>query len=168
VLGALFLWMNRNPATSAPPTDVERLYREQAGRLWRSLVAYCGDREMAADAVAEAFTLVMEQWGSIREPDRWVWRVAFRVATRELRRRRRAEVDVEPGQSHDLPEQSVDLVAALRRLSPNQRAAVVLHHYAGHPTKEVAAIIGSTAAAVRVHLLRGRRRLRDLLEERDD
>jgi DNA-directed RNA polymerase specialized sigma24 family protein len=40
---------------------------------------------------------------------------------------------------------------------------VVLHHGAGYPVREVAAIIGSTPAAVRVHLSRGRRRLRDLL-----
>jgi RNA polymerase sigma-70 factor (ECF subfamily) len=162
------MWMNGNPATSAPPTDAERLYREHAGRLWRSLVAYCGDPEMAADAVAETFTLVMERWGSIRNPDRWIWRVAFRLATQELRRRRRFGASAETSETRDLPERSIDLVLALRSLSPNQRGAVILHHYAGYPARDVAAILGSTAAAVRVHLMRGRRRLRDLLEERDD
>ena len=58
---------------------------------------------------------------------------------------------------------TVELIEALRRLPSKQRAAVILHHGAGHPVREVASIIGSTAAAVRVHLSRGRRRLRDLL-----
>jgi RNA polymerase sigma factor (sigma-70 family) len=60
------------------------------------------------------------------------------------------------------------LVAALARLSPNQRAALVLHYYAGYPTKEIARILGSSAATVRVHLSRGRKRLRLILEETDD
>jgi DNA-directed RNA polymerase specialized sigma24 family protein len=53
-------------------------------------------------------------------------------------------------------------------LSERQRAAVVLHDAAGYPSKEVARIIGSTEVAVRVHLVRGRRRLRELLKEDDD
>jgi len=40
---------------------------------------------------------------------------------------------------------------------------VVLHHAAGYPVNDVANLIGSTSPAVRVHLMRGRRRLRELL-----
>ena len=62
-----------------------------------------------------------------------------------------------------------DLVRALGHLSEKQRAAFVLYHYAGYPHAEVARIIGSTTAAVAVHLHRARGRLRDLLREgRDD
>ena len=53
-----------------------------------------------------------------------------------------------------------ELIGALSRLSPKQRACLVLHHYAGYPVKEVAAIVGSTTAAVKVHLSQGRKRLR--------
>ena len=35
--------------------EVERLYRTEGGRLWRAVMAYCGDREIANDAVAESF-----------------------------------------------------------------------------------------------------------------
>jgi DNA-directed RNA polymerase specialized sigma24 family protein len=51
---------------------------------------------------------------------------------------------------------------ALGALSERQRASVVLHDGAGYPAREVARIVGSTEAAVRVHLMRGRRRLREL------
>ena len=57
---------------------------------------------------------------------------------------------------------------ALKTLPPKQRGAVVLRYYAGYSIKETAAILDSTPAAVGVHLTRGRRRLRTLLEERDD
>ncbi len=69
--------------------------------------------------------------------------------------------------SDESPDRRLDLLAALSKLSPKQRGAVILHHYAGYPVKEVAAMLGSTSAAVRVHFVRGRKRLRELLEEHD-
>jgi RNA polymerase sigma-70 factor (ECF subfamily) len=60
-----------------------------------------------------------------------------------------------------------DLVVALAELSEKQRTAVVLHHAAGYPAREIAEILGSTTAAVHVHLSRARRRLRELLRTDD-
>lgn len=57
----------------------------------------------------------------------------------------------------------LDLIRALAQLSPSQRAAVVLHDYAGFRAREAADTVGSTEAAMRVHLMRGRRKLRLLL-----
>lgn len=70
-----------------------------------------------------------------------------------------------PRDIYEVPHEASELFDALRRLSPNQRAAVVLHHYAGYPVKDIASMIGSTPPAVRVHLSVGRKRLRTLLEE---
>jgi len=42
-------------ADLSPPGTVERLYREQGDRIWRALLGYAGDREIASDAEAEAF-----------------------------------------------------------------------------------------------------------------
>jgi RNA polymerase sigma factor (sigma-70 family) len=69
--------------------------------------------------------------------------------------------------SYEPPESAADVIEALERISPKQRAAVILHRYAGYPVKDVARIIGSTPAAVRVHLSAGRRRLRELLGDAD-
>jgi RNA polymerase sigma-70 factor (ECF subfamily) len=66
-----------------------------------------------------------------------------------------------------MPEPTVDIIRALRALSQKQRAAVVLHYYAGYSTRETAALIGSTPPAVGVHLQRARTRLRALLQEDD-
>jgi DNA-directed RNA polymerase specialized sigma24 family protein len=67
-----------------------------------------------------------------------------------------------------MEEPARDLVVALGALSERQRAAVVLHDAAGYRARDVAKIVGSSEAAVRVHLMRGRRRLRDLLKEDGD
>ena len=40
-----------------------------------------------------------------------------------------------------------------------------MHDYGGYDTREVASILGMSRATVRVHLSRGRRRLRELLED---
>ena len=45
---------------------------------------------------------------------------------------------------------------------------MVLRFYAGYETDEIARLLGSSRATVRVHLSRGRRRLRELLEEEDE
>jgi RNA polymerase sigma-70 factor (ECF subfamily) len=145
---------------------LERLYRAQGDRLWRSVLAYAGDPEVASDAVAEAFTQAVRRGDAIRDPERWLWRTAFRIAAGELVERRRRHVEV--GEvSYEMEEPARELVAALAVLSPKQRAAVVLHHAAGYPLREIAAILGSTVGSVKVHLLRGRRRLRELLEDDD-
>jgi DNA-directed RNA polymerase specialized sigma24 family protein len=65
------------------------------------------------------------------------------------------------------PEPLVDVLRALAELTMHQRTAVVLADYAGYPHAEIAKILGSTTAAVAVHVYRGRRRLRSLLEVND-
>jgi RNA polymerase sigma-70 factor (ECF subfamily) len=133
--------------------EIERLYREHRDRMWRAVFAFAGDREVANDAVSEAFTQALRRGDAIRSPERWIWRTAFRVAAGELKRRR-----VRPHEHgsavYEMDELASDLVTALRRLSEKQRAAV-------------AHILGSSPAAVHVQLSRGRKRLRELLETDD-
>src|SRR3954469_14018829 len=80
-------------AGGAVSTSVEEVYRRDHQRLWWSLLAYSGDREIASDAVAEAFARALRATDQIRDPAAWIWRVAFRVASAELRERgRRGEL----------------------------------------------------------------------------
>jgi len=66
-----------------------------------------------------------------------------------------------------MPEPAVDLIRALARLSPNQRAVAILHLYADYRTRDVARILGISQTTVRVHLSQARRRLRMMLEDGD-
>jgi RNA polymerase sigma-70 factor (ECF subfamily) len=148
-----------------PTNRFEQLYREHGDRLWRAVYGFTGDADLTDDAVAEAFTQAIRLADSIREPIRWIWRVAFRVAAGALKDRRRAVsgTEVEERREPEDLSTALDLERALATLSPNQRAAIVLHHYAGYRTREIADMIGSTPGAVRVHLTVGRRKLRRLL-----
>jgi DNA-directed RNA polymerase specialized sigma24 family protein len=152
------------------PVDLERVYREDGPRLQRAVLLFAGDRDVADDAVAEAFAQALVRGPELHDAKRWVWRVAFRIAAGALQQRRmeltRPHVAVEP--VIETPDVPVALMAALAKLTPKQRGAVVLFHLGGYPTREVARILDSTAAAVTVHLSVGRKRLRDLLEDRDD
>jgi predicted RNA polymerase sigma factor len=60
-----------------PDGAVERVWREQGARLWRSLVAFAGDGELASDAMAEAFAQALGRGDAVEAHDRWVWRASF-------------------------------------------------------------------------------------------
>jgi RNA polymerase sigma-70 factor (ECF subfamily) len=147
--------------------ELEGIYRQHGDRLWRAVLAFSGDREVASDAVAEAFAQALGRGDAIRRPLPWLWKAAFRIAAGELKSRGVNLDGRVRGASYEPAEPATDLLRALARLSAKQRASIVLHHYAGYPVKDVAAIIGSSAAAVRVHLSQGRKRLRGLLEDVD-
>jgi len=156
------------PADVSRSEEIERLYRERGDRMWRAILAFAGDPDVASDAVAEAFAQVLRRGDEVRDPERWVWRAAFLIASGELKERARGRVSgVADVGSYEMEEPARDLVLAPAALSEKQRAAVILHDAVGHPAKDVARIIGSTPAAVRAHLMRGRRRLRELLGDDD-
>jgi RNA polymerase sigma factor (sigma-70 family) len=150
--------------TGTPVAELELVYREQAPRLYRALLLYAGDREVASDAVAEAFAQALQRGDAIRSLERWIWKTAYRVAAGELGRRRSASGPAVEA-VYEISETPLLLSVAMRELSPMQRASVALHDFAGYTLREVAAITGSTASAVSVHLVRAHRKLRRHLEE---
>jgi len=143
---------------------LERLYRQQGRKLWWALLAYTGDREIANDASAEAFTRALSSQDTIRDPAAWVWRVAFTVASTELKRK---QPPLEGAGSYEIDERAGEVLAALRSLSRNQCAVVVLYYYADRPAKEIASTLGMSAATVSVHLHRARQRLKAILGDDD-
>jgi RNA polymerase sigma factor (sigma-70 family) len=145
----------------------DRAFREHGPKLWRSLLAFTGDPDLASDAMAEAYAQLLARGAAVEAHERWVWRAAFRIAAGELQDRRRRTADVDVVETYEMPEPALDLIRALGRLSPNQRAVAVLRLYVDLPTREVARILGITQATVRVHLSQARRRLRTVLEEPD-
>jgi RNA polymerase sigma-70 factor (ECF subfamily) len=161
--------VRRDARVTGTAEGLERICREEAPRLWRALVAYSGDPDIASDALAEAFAQALAAADRLRTPAGWIWHVAFRVTAGELKRRRAlTAMDCSPHPSYGLPEPLDDLMNALTSLSSNQRLAVVLHDYADRPTEEIARAMGTSRATVHVHLSQGRRRLRRLLEESNE
>ncbi len=147
---------------------LEGLYRRDGGKLWRALLLYSGDPEVASDAVAEAFAQAIRRGEAIRSPERWVWRTAFKIAAGELKNQGQSVSLDHEVEMNGAEEGLVELMACLRSLSNKQRSSLVLHDLAGYTHREIAHIIGSTPSAVSVHITRARGRLRrDLEDDRD-
>ena len=146
---------------------IEGIYREHGNRIWRALLAYSGDPEIASDATAEAFAQALSRGDDLRSPERWIWKAAFRIAAGQLKSSRREVALVQAG-SYELNGQDRELTDALKKLPTKQRGALVLFYYADRPIKEIARTLRSTGPAVRVHLSQGRKRLREMLEARHE
>ena len=148
-------------------TDIEALYRADGERLWRALYTYAGDREVASDAVAEAYAQLIRRGPAVRDPAAWVWRAAFRIARGALHKARQNQLGSLPEVDHLDAYVDQDLLTAVRQLPDGQRAAVILFYYADLPIRDIAARLDTNGLAVRANLSRGRRRLRQLLGDRD-
>ncbi len=146
--------------------SVEALYRADSTRLWRAVYAFAGDREIASDAVAEAYAQVLRRGDEVRDVQAWTWRAAFRIASGALKSRR-SDTPPLADRSADDRYADPDLMAALSRLPTGQRAAIVLFYYLDLPVAEIASRLGTNQLVVRTNLSRGRRRLRDLLGDND-
>jgi RNA polymerase sigma-70 factor, ECF subfamily len=151
-------------ADAVPRHDIESIYRSNAAQLARAVYAYVGGRRhLAEDAVAEAFARALEHVQEIRTPLPWIYTTALRVAARELQRERRPVPEMPDAVPGIDPLEIREVLEALATLTLNQRAAVVLHDQEGMTAPEIARLLGMSSATVRVHLFRGRKRLRELL-----
>ena len=136
----------------------------------------CGDADLAEEAVAAAWVIAWRKLGDLREPDRlrpWLVSIAANEARQAVRRRRRrgvvelAIVD-SPVASGDPAARAtdIDLINALARLDPDDRALLALRYVAGFDSSELARATGRSASGTRARLARLLGRLRT--ELRDD
>jgi RNA polymerase sigma-70 factor (ECF subfamily) len=153
----------------ADAADFDEFYLASRDRLALQVAALSGDPAEALDHVQEAFVRAWSNWDRIRtydDPEGWVRRVAYNRAISRWRRARRSILRADAGADRLVldPEQQ-EVIAALARLVPRQREAIVLHHLAGYPVEQVAARMNAPAGTVKSLLSRGRSRLAELLRE---
>ena len=127
------------------------------------------DRQRAEDVSQEAFAQLYSHWTKVagyQRPDAWVRRVAIRMAVRMAsREQRRPDLERVVAPPVEAKPQDVDLVRAVRLLPPQQRAAVALYYFEDRPLPEIAHILDCAEPTARVHLVKARRRLSELLGE---
>lgn len=139
------------------------------------LIRSCGDRlftlahrilrdvDRAEDALQDALVIAWRDLRGLRDPDQfdaWMTRVVTRVcisqAVRERRRTanlRALPVDGPAGPDDYLTLADRDqLERGFRRLTPEERAILVLHDYAGYPLVAIAGMLGVPAGTVRSRL----------------
>ena len=129
-----------------------------------------GNADVAQDAVQAAWPKAWKKLGSIRERDKlrpWLMAIAANEARQIMRQRiGRPVVEIEvadiaaPGSDPQSRSSGLDLDAALRRLSPDDRAILALRHVGGYDATEIGRVMGMPAATVRTRLARTVARLR--------
>lgn len=153
--------------------DYTAFFRAEFPAVVRTLTLILRDPARAEELTQDAFVQLLRHWPRVSDYDQpyaWVRRVAIRLAMRAVRRRRLISfVTLDVLAIAAAPAASrIDLSDAIGRLSGSQRAAIVLHYFEDRPVADVAAILGCAEATARVHLHRGRNRLRELLGEGRD
>ena len=141
---------------------VEAVYRSDHQRLWRSLVAYAGDADLAAEAEAEAFSQAVARGDDLTDPRAWIWRSAFRIAAGLLAERGRYLAN--PGDTAQVDSSLVEFLSMLGTLSDQQRAAVVLRYAGGLRPAEIAEVLDTSSGTIRVQLHRAHAHLRERME----
>jgi RNA polymerase sigma-70 factor (ECF subfamily) len=154
--------------------DFDRLYRSSFNRILYTLYGILGDRAAAEDCTHDAFVRAFKAWESWK-PDApaeaWLHRIAINVAYSHLRQRRMREVGElvrrlgrpEPGQDPAQIAEGSDLFRALRKLPPDQAAAVVLRHHHGYTNREIAFALGAPESTIASRLAKGKERIREAL-----
>ena len=133
------------------------------------------DSEKAEDATQEALVAAWRRLATLRDPDRfdaWMRRLLVHACYREAaqsRRRLHIETSVRPlaGSGPDpglaLADQD-QLERGFKRLSPEQRALIVLHFYLGLPMQETAEAVGLPVGTVKSRLSRATQQMRAALD----
>ncbi len=148
------------------------------GPLHRVAGLILRDEDAAADAVQDALTSAWLHIRAVRDPDRfeaWLHRLTVHASYREARRRRGRVVEIGVAQVN-MPDGS-DAVGAVdardqpergfRRLNPQQRAVLVVHHYLELSDTEAAAVLGIPVGTVKSRLNRATMALRAAIEADD-
>jgi RNA polymerase sigma-70 factor, ECF subfamily len=71
------------------PTDIEKIFRDEAGRAMATLIRLVGDFDLAEDALQDAFAAALERWptaGPPSNPRAWLVNVGRNKAIDRIRR----------------------------------------------------------------------------------
>ena len=143
-------------------------------RLYRVAYRILRDTELARDATQQALLEAWRDLSTLRDPERWeawTYRLVVRACYKESARERRLGSSVRVLSNERPPSPDTargvadrdELERGFRRLTTDQRAIVVLHHYAGLPLTEIAATLGIPAGTARSRLHNATRKLRDAI-----
>jgi RNA polymerase sigma factor (sigma-70 family) len=149
--------------------EFNEFYRCGQAACLRAVLASVGDRQLAEDLVAEAFTRAWMSWAKVsRHPAPYGWIVRTALNTRlSWWRRRRREVALNQDSAGEAETVAADaevfdpvLLAALRRLPRRQQEVIVLRVFLDLDTRATAQVLGIAEGTVAVHLARGLATLR--------
>ncbi len=156
-----------------PPSSFDQLVARYQGPLYRHILGLVGDPAQAQDLTQDTFLKAFTALPGARDPVRpaWLYRIATNTAYDALRHRRRltwvpfapGDADRLPAPARDLPTHLADDEAvrhALARLTPPQRACLLLRAHDGLAIAEIAHAMGLSKGNVKMTLSRAKERFR--------
>jgi RNA polymerase sigma-70 factor (ECF subfamily) len=171
-------WVHADLVDQAKQGDREAfdaLARQAGDRCMAIAFRILRDFDLADDAVQAALVTAWREIRALRDPDRfepWLHRILTHACYAEARRRRRWDAGIrllpnEPVHGPD-PYLTIDdrdqLERGFRRLTVEQRAVLVYHHYLGLSLPEVADRIGIPVGTVKSRMYHAKRALQASLE----
>ena len=155
--------------------QVERIFREEHGRVLAALISRLGDFEMAEDALQEALVNALERWeidGVPRNPGAWLLTVAKRRAIDRQRHSKFEETNPvileslkqeEPEMDDSLPDDRLKLMFTCCHpaLALEAQVALTLHTLGGLSTPEVARAFLVSEPTMAQRLARARKKIRE-------
>jgi RNA polymerase sigma-70 factor (sigma-E family) len=150
---------------------LDELYRLHHLDMLRLAYLICGDRPLAEDLVQEAFVRVASRFVELRNPDAfgpYLRRTLINLCRKQFRRKRveRAYLEREVRQPSSPAAVQPDVAnkeavrEGLSRLTPRQRAAIVLRYYGDLSEREISERLVCRPSTVRSLIARGMQTLR--------
>jgi len=141
----------------------DAFYRSQWPTMVRFAALTTGSAALAEEIVQDAFADVYRRWASIHSPAGYLRRAVGHRCTSWVRRqqleRRSRPADV----SETLDSRVVELLDAMRVLSPRQRAAIVMRYLEDLPEAEIALALSCRPGTVKSLLARALARLEEVV-----
>lgn len=164
--------MGRTAGSGSGSDEFDALFLHEFPRLARTVHHIVGDRERAEELAQDAFVELLRHWRTVSvydRPDLWLRRVAIRKAQRERHRGwRRRELELlaaSPVVVDAPPTPAPEVLAAVRRLAPRQRAVVVLFYFEDRPIAEIAHVLGVSESTCWSQLHTARKHLAAALDQ---
>jgi RNA polymerase sigma-70 factor (ECF subfamily) len=158
--------------------NFDSFYEQTMPGLFRALLVVTGDRELAADATAEALTRAWQQWETLRNPRAWALKVADNHTRKWYRRVENRETltgvfdedidvtaEVLTAAAPAAAEVDPDLLKAIAELPTRQRAVVAYRYLYGLRPWEVADTLGIDRRTESEHHRRAMKTLRERVAE---
>jgi RNA polymerase sigma factor (sigma-70 family) len=152
---------------------IDDLYRQHGGEVYRYAYAVLGNHADAEDVTQTTFLNAyrsLEQGVRPRKPSNWLLTIASNAIKQRFRqeqaRPREVQLDdrLAGSESDDEGPSVGELLAALSKIPPQQRQALVLREFEGRSYAEIGEILAVTTSALETLLFRARRSLAEELE----